>query len=326
MKSLPFHALVLLCLHSAGCTIPDGKRPAGIDPGRRTVSPRDYIGKVEGRWLSGEEVKAVLHRWGPGIGLQEAYDSTFAEAYGVDLDRDGRDETVIRNCVTGLFAVIFGGEGGAGSIFSRRLQGLPAEAELVDLDRDGRIDFVNQGGRAWVVQVFRTTPGRMECVAEGLGGLDFNEERAVLDWYVPCGQSHGFYAGAEGCGGIQRQVPFRFFWDSDDQGFHLVSRTESDLADCLWHCFRTRPGEVPQNRYLDWWNWGVCLLAAALEFDRAMDLARLVPESPGGEEGKTMASREKRELIARVQELAREYTPWMKLPAPGPPPPWLPPK
>ena len=120
-------------------------------------------------------------------------------------------------------------------------------------------------------------------------------------------------------------MPFRFFWSYDDQAFHLGSRNDPDLAECLWHCFRTQPGEVPQNRYLDWWNWGVCLLAAALEYDRAIELARLVPESTEGQEGK-ITSAEKRELIARVEGLAREYTPGMRLPAPGPPPPWVEPK
>jgi len=73
------------------------------------------------------------------------------------------------------------------------------------------------------------------------------------------------------------------------------------------------PEQVENDRYIDHWNWAVCLLCARLEYDRALELAKKIPESPEGEKGRTMSAKDKVALIARVKELRDKYRPLYRL-------------
>jgi hypothetical protein len=289
------------------------------DPRHRDIGIDEYVENVEGRWLEGEELQAFRARWEGTPWVGTLLQSRYARIAALDLDRDGREELVACERGTYYASAVLREEKATMRVLCKHQQGYDGGSpKLIDFDRDGRLDIVFQGGKGWTVQLLRTTENGMELVACGKGGLHFERKGVRLTWVVPCGRTEGRYGGADGGGRIQRHVPYEYFWSSERKGFSLLEGRSvgNELADALWTCHQRKPEAVDHDRYIDSWNYAVCLLASRLEYDKALELARCIPESPKGEKGKTMSSPVKQALMDRVKELSRTYKGASMLPQP----------
>lgn len=318
MTKLAVFLAVAVTLMAAGCAAGRGavQDSARIDLKRAMMPLESYVGKHEGRWLTAEETKAFFDKWRSCLGVHEAWGPEKSRIAALDADRDGIDEIILlAGCANhGYFAAYKHAGGTMEKLIDEWGYGV-TYPYVTDFDGNGTIDFAWQGGRDWSVRLARTTRNGIAMIATGRGGLTTDIGPGLLDWSVECGRSYGQYGGCEGCGSIERTVPYRFKWDPRQQDFVLVKREDpgepqSVLAWCL-----SQRANLIGDRYIDCWNWAVCLLCARLEYDRAIELARLIPESPEGELGKTMPSRDKAALIARVGELSRRYRAGFRLSA-----------
>jgi len=261
------------------------------------------------RWLPKNEIAAFLDRHRAPLRIHPWITADNTEMALLDIDKDGRDELILRTNNTFFFGVIK--HSGNETKFLLQLWGYYVGIpHMLDFDRNGTIDFVWQGGRDWRVRVARTTNNGITIIVDAKGGLDFDSERAVLRLLVPCGYSYGSYAGFEGEGRIQRHVPYRFLWSYERGDFYLSSDGDPSymLADALWTCFNVKPTDVEKDRYIDYWNWAVCLLCARLQYDRALELARQIPEGNGSAKGVAMPVTDKEKLVESVKEHRQLYT------------------
>ncbi len=266
------------------------------------------------RWLPKNEIAEFLDRHRAPLQIHSSITADNTEMALLDIDKDGRDELILRTDNRFFFGVIK--HSGKETKFLMQLWGYYVGIpKMLDFDKNGTIDFVWQGGKAWRVRVARTTNNGITMIVDGKGALDFDSERAVLRLLVPCGYSYGSYAHWEGGGGIQHHVPYRFLWSYEREQFELSSSGDASymLADALWTCFNVKPTDVEKDRYIDYWNWAVCLLCARLQYDRALELARQIPEGNGSAKGVAMPVTDKEKLVERVQELSQVYKPCTSL-------------
>jgi hypothetical protein len=318
IKLAPF-CVVTAMLLAAGCAaagrgaVQDSAR---AELKRSMVSLEGYVGKREGRWLTAEETRAFFRDWRGRMKIHEEWGPGNSHIAALDVDRDGLDEIVLlaRWGEHGYFAVYRPTGGGVEKLIDEWGYGV-AYPYVTDFDGNGTIDFAWQGGRGWTMRLARTTRKGIAMIATGSGGLATDIGPGLLNWGVGCGWSYGRYGGCEGCGSIERTVPYRFKWDPRQQDFVLVRKEDAGEPRCVlaW-CLNQHAGLIGE-RYIDCWNWAVCLLCARLEYDKAAELAGIIPESPQGEIGKTMPSKDKAALIARIGELGRRYRPGFRLSA-----------
>ena len=306
--------IIVFAVLLSGCVTRNHKDPALLQRPVLSSPPWASGSVVLDRWLPKNEIAAFLDCHRARLKIHASITADNTQMGLLDIDGDGTDELILRGNNSFFFGVI--DRSGHETQFLMQLWGYyVGMPKMLDFDRNGTIDFVWQGGKDWRVRVARTTSNGITMIVDGTGGLEFDSERAVLCLVVPCGYSYGSYAGFEGAGRIQRHVPYRFLWDYEREGFYLSGRGDASymLADALWTCFNVKPSNVEKDRYIDYWNWAVCLLCARLQYDRALQLARQIPQGSNSARGVAMPVTDKKTLVDTVRELSQVYKPGTSL-------------
>ncbi len=276
-----------------------------------------YLDKVAMK-VSLEQVKILVEEYKDQVtafkmlsyhfSLGRDWQETVIKAWLIDLNRDGQNELILTYMSDGekleRLSTILQFES------NRWVSGVTVSDPegfswiVVDFNEDGLWDLVNQGGRSWLCTVIQTFPSEFSVAANVVGGLDDN----ILTVYRTCGYSYGKYCGYEGLGRVQKSIPYKYSWDKDIGAFTLnKSHCDSVLIEALLVCFQKRSEEVEDNRYIDYWNWAVCLFVARLEYDKAFALAKQIPSSPNGDRGKIMSKKDKESLIEQIKEYEKEH-------------------